>query len=86
MEEESGIVVDLVARLVARGEHERAELMARVSRKVQAGEDPARDEQGGIDWRGFVIRFAQQYPLSTAFAPISAGIYLYLLYQLFFGG
>lgn len=83
---EENKVVDLVARLVARGEHERAELMARVARKIEAGDDPALDEQGGFDWRSFAIRFAQQYPGATVFAPVSVGIYLYLLYQFVFGG
>lgn len=83
---EENKVVDLIARLVERGEPERAELMARVARQVEAGEDPARDDQGGFDWRGFVIRFAQQNPGVAAFAPVSGGIYLYLVFQFAFGG
>lgn len=75
--------VDLVARLVARGEHERAELIAAVARRREAGLDPANDDDaGGFDWRAFAIYFAQQYPALTMLAPFSALCWLYLFYQL----
>ncbi|MCL5060262.1 MAG: hypothetical protein M1449_07010 [Candidatus Thermoplasmatota archaeon] len=75
--------VDLVARLVARGEHERAELIAAVARRQQAGLDPANDESGGgFDWRAFAVYFSRQYPGLTLLAPFSALCWLYLLYQL----
>lgn len=76
-------VVDLVARLVERGEHERAELIANVARRQEAGEDVATTPEG-FDWRAFAIYFAQQHPRFTMFAPVSVAMYLYLLYDLIF--
>lgn len=78
-------VVDLVARLVARGEHERAELMADVARRREAGEDVA-VTSNGFDWRAFWIDFAEQHPRLTLFAPVSLACYMWLFYDLIFGG
>lgn len=78
-------VVDLVARLVERGDTERAELVAEVARRREAGEDPATTQEG-FDFRRFAIDFAQRYPGYTAFAPVAAGMYVYLLLDLIFGG
>lgn len=77
-------VVDLVARLVERGEHERAELMETVARRREAGEDAAMTAEG-FDWRAWVIDFAEQNPRLTALAPVSFGCYVYLLLDLLFG-
>lgn len=80
-------VVDLVARLVERGEQERAELMADVARRREAGLDPANDENGGgFDWRAWAIDFAQQNPRLTMLAPLSLACYVWLFYDLIFGG
>ena len=78
-------VVDLVARLVERGEQERAELMAEVARRREAGKDVAASP-GGFDWRAWAIDFAQQNPRLTMFAPVSLACYVWLLYDLILGG
>lgn len=77
-------VVDLVAKLVARGDVERAELMAAVARRREAGEDVAVTQEG-FDWRAWAIDFAEQNPRLTALAPVSLGCYVYLLLDLLFG-
>ncbi len=77
-------VVDLVARLVERGEVERAELMADVARRREAGEDVA-TRPDGFDWRAFAIDFAQQNPRLTMLAPVSVACYVWLFYDLIFG-
>lgn len=80
-------VVDLVARLVERGESERAELMAAVARREEAGLDPANDENGGgFDWRAWAIHFARENPRLTMLAPFSLACYVWLIYDLTFGG
>ena len=78
-------VVDLVARLVQRGEVERAELMAAVARRREAGEDVAATP-GGFDWRAFSVDFAQQNPRLTMLAPLSLACYVWLVLDLLFGG
>lgn len=78
-------VVDLVARLVERGEHERAELMETVARRREAGEDVATTPDG-FDWRAFAVDFAQQNPRLTMLAPVSLACYVWLFYDLIFGG
>lgn len=77
-------VVDLVARLVERGEHERAALMADVSRRREAGEDAAMTAEG-FDWRAWAIDFAEQNPRLTMLAPVSLACYVWLLLDLLFG-
>jgi len=77
-------VVDLVARLVERGEVERAELVAEVARRREAGEDVAATP-GGFDWRAFAVDFAQQNPRLTMLAPVSLACYVWLFYDLIFG-
>lgn len=79
-------IVDLVARLVERGEVERAELMADVARRREAGEDAAATPEWGFDWRAFAIDFAERHPAYTAFAPFAVGCYIYLFLDLIFGG
>jgi hypothetical protein len=76
-------VVDLVARLVERGEVERAELMETVARRREAGEDAAATPEG-FDWRAFALDFAQQNPRLTMFAPVSIACWFYLLFDLLF--
>lgn len=78
-------IVDLVARLVERGETERAELMAGVARRREAGTDPAITAEG-FDWRAFVVYFSQQHPRLTLFAPVSAACYVWLFFDLILGG
>lgn len=78
-------VVDLVARLVERGEVERAELMETVARRREAGEDVAATP-GGFDWRAFAVDFAQQNPRLTMLAPVSLACYVWLFYDLILGG
>lgn len=85
MEKATAKVVDLVARLVERGETERAELMVDVARRREAGEDVAVTPEG-FDWRAFAVYFAEKHPAYTAFAPFAAGMYIYLLIDLIFGG
>ncbi|AAZ97771.1 hypothetical protein Tbd_1818 [Thiobacillus denitrificans ATCC 25259] len=83
MSSDNNKTVDLVARLVARGEHERADLVAAVARRQQAGLDPANDENGGgFDWRAFAVYFSQRYPGLTILAPFSVLCWIYLIYQL----
>lgn len=77
-------VVDLVARLVERGEHERAELMDAVARRREAGDDVAVTPDGGFDWRAFAVDFAQQNPKFMLLAPFSAACYIFLFYDLIF--
>lgn len=78
-------VVDLVARLVERGEVERAELMADVARRREAGEDVAATP-AGFDWRAWAIDFAEQHPQLTMLAPVSLACYVWLFYDLILGG
>ncbi len=78
-------VVDLVTRLVERGDAERAELIAAVQRRVGAGEDAAAVETG-FDWRAWAIHFAHENPRYVMFAPVSAICWLYLIYQLVIRG
>lgn len=77
-------VVDLVAKLVARGDVERAELMADVARRREAGEDVAVTQEG-FDWRAFTVDFAEQNPRLTMLAPVSVACYVWLLLDLLFG-
>lgn len=77
-------IVDLVARLVERGDVERAELIANVSARDAAGDDVAVTENG-FDWRVFAIHFAQKNPRLTMFAPFSVVCWFYLIYQLVTG-
>lgn len=76
-------VVDLVARLVERGETERAALMDAVARRREAGEDAAVTPEG-FDWRAFAVDFAQQNPKFMLLAPFSAACYIFLFYDLIF--
>lgn len=86
MEKAQAKVVDLVARLVERGETERAELMADLARRQEAGEDVAVTPAGGIDWRAFAVDFSQRYPGLTTLAPWALGCYIYLFIDFIFGG
>lgn len=85
MDKAEAKVVDLVSRLVERGEHERAELMETVARRREAGEDVAATP-AGFDWRAFAVDFAQQNPRLTMLAPVSVACYVWLFYDLIFGG
>lgn len=85
-EKSTAKIVDLVSRLVERGDTERAELIASVAAREEAGEDPAvGTDGGGFDWRAFAVHFAQQNPRLTMFAPISVLCWFYLIYRLVAG-
>lgn len=77
-------VIDLVGRLVARGDVERAELMSDVARRREAGDDVATTPDG-FDWRAWAIDFAEQHPRLTMLAPFSVVCYAWLAYDLLFG-
>lgn len=78
-------VVSLVARLVERGEAERAELIESVARRREAGQDVAVTPDG-FDWRAFAVDFAEQNPKFMLLAPVSVACYIFLFYELIFGG
>lgn len=78
-------IVDLVARLVERGDVERAELIARVARRRDAGEDQATTAEG-FDWRAWAVDFAQQNQRLAMLAPVSLACYVWLFFDLIFGG
>lgn len=78
-------IVYLVARLVEPSELERAALMQTVDSRREAGQDVASTPEG-FDWRAWAIDFAKQNPRLTMLAPFSLACYVWLIYDLIFGG
>lgn len=79
-------IVELVSSLVTKNDADAAELVVRVERRIENGDDPAVDAAGGFDWRAFWVWFARENPRIVMFAPVSIFCWIYLFYLILTGG